>query len=1115
MLLLECSDLEGTAYIRTDNLDGEIDLKARKRASGPTESVLTEDPHEAAQYLKVFKGSTVVCERPNSKLYHFNSTMCDKSGAEPVELSLTSENLLLQSCFVRNTTWLAGTAVYTGGDTKCGINKKVPPIKIAGLDRKISRLSLGVFGMQMLITLIMSVIGNTVAADQAYDSWYLQMPNARVKRSLAIPFRFFLLTSVMIPISFKVIIDLSKYFISQAIAWDTDLYHAETDADLGGSPAKANNTAIAEDLGQIDIILTDKTGTLTENVMCFKACSVGGAQYGGGDGPFFDASASPFASEKFVSKLREGDDGIANFAKCLSLCHSVQIHQHSTAVTTPATPAPPATRFTTRTHPMYSAVSPDEEALVTAAAEMGSVLKEIRRDLMVLSVGVDDESAEEVVYELLHTFEFSSERKMMSVLVRNRSNGLIYIISKGADDRMSKRIVGGCEVADEHVANFATVGLRTLVLGMRPVSEEEYINWKIKYNNIVNTQIGADRDTSLASLYAEIETNFDLVGATGIEDKLQDDVEHTITSLREAGIAFWMLTGDKFETAQQISRSSGLWKKTEELFHLEFQSKTQVRIHIMRQIKKIQQFNEHKRLREKEKKKEHAVGVHAGKCGKQRGYGTFFKKLVHTTSDAHTDESMRTATDTSGTDPEKPVATHSNHSTHSSTSPQQLTNRSFGTIAEHVSEASYDEGEPDGHVMILEGSVVQEILDETERAKSYDTADSPFELLDRFNELCCMCTSVIFCRVTPAQKAALTRLARGKKRDSEAPSLCCFGALSSSDDRRVLSVGDGGNDVLMIQEATIGVGIVGKEGRQASRAADYSIARFRFLKKLILVHGHYSYARSSSIVLYCFYKSMLLAMVQVLFNVFTLFSGVSYWNSMMLATWNGFYTLPAPFLLVLDRVLPQESLMRTPSLYYACQREEHFSTKTFFTQLLRGAFHALVALAFTLVIFGLHHAEPGTGRTYDLQAQYTMTFTAIMFVQVWVVVLLSNTLTILNFLGIFLMPPVYFASIYAYSAMKKLSYYDTARIVFPDTSVWLMILAVNGGLFVMALFSSAAGWHLHPSKLDAAKVLSKRTALGRHGWRSVDSLPMVECEANTTSVVQAQNADVCQSDGEK
>mmetsp|Transcript_41484 Transcript_41484/g.54586 ORF Transcript_41484/g.54586 Transcript_41484/m.54586 type:complete len:217 (+) Transcript_41484:1670-2320(+) len=166
-------------------------------------------------------------------------------------------------------------------------------------------------------------------------------------------------------------------------------------------------------------------------------------------------------------------------------------------------------------------------------------------------------------YKVLNVLEFNSTRKRMSVIVRNQQTGYIELYSKGADSIMEKLLRKGDREHDEfiqrtkdYIDSFSKEGLRTLMLTKKDVSEREYSSWLERYEKAERTMI--NREETIMAAAAEIETDMTLVGSTAIEDRLQDQVQDTIVSMKDAGIKIWVLTGDKVETAIQIGFSTGL-----------------------------------------------------------------------------------------------------------------------------------------------------------------------------------------------------------------------------------------------------------------------------------------------------------------------------------------------------------------------------------------------------------------------------------------------------------------------------------------------------------------------------------------------------------------------------
>lgn len=346
---------------------------------------------------------------------------------------------------------------------------------------------------------------------------------------------FTILYNNLIPISLQVALEVVRYVQASYINQDMEMYHEETD-----TPAKARTSNLNEELGAVRYIFSDKTGTLTSNIMEFKRCSIGGQTLGE-----IEAGLNPSQIESILQRNDKLSEQVRNFFTLMAVCHTV-------------VPEP-----NTETGEFaYQAASPDEGALVKGAAKVGFVFTTRKPAECTIEV-----FGEKQTYEILNVIDFTSARKRMSIIVRT-PEGRITLMCKGADtmiyERLSDRNDSAMtDVVLEHLEMFATDGLRTLCLAAVEISPKDYEEWRVDYDK-ASTAI-VNREEKIAAVAERIEQNLILYGASAIEDRLQDGVPETIADLLRAHIKVWVLTGDKQETAINIGYSTRLLSNDIEL----------------------------------------------------------------------------------------------------------------------------------------------------------------------------------------------------------------------------------------------------------------------------------------------------------------------------------------------------------------------------------------------------------------------------------------------------------------------------------------------------------------------------------------------------------------------
>uniref|UniRef100_A0A5F9DJB0 Phospholipid-transporting ATPase n=1 Tax=Oryctolagus cuniculus TaxID=9986 RepID=A0A5F9DJB0_RABIT len=528
MLLLSSSEPYSLAYVETADLDG-------------------------AKILLHFSAGEVSCELPNNKLHRFTGILSYKGK----DYFLDHDKLLLRGCVIRNTDWCYGLVIYTGPDTKLMQNSGKYTFKQTHVDRLMNILVLWIF-LFLIVMCLMLAIGHGIWENkigyyfQIFLPWENYVSSSFVS-SLFIFWSYFIVLNTMVPISLYVSVELIRLGNSYYINWDQKMFYAPKN-----TPAQARTTTLNEELGQVKYVFSDKTGTLTQNIMIFHKCSINGTLYGDvidktGEKVAvsevseykIDFAYNKLADPKFsfydktlVEAVTKGDPWVHLFFLSLSLCHTVMSEEKVEGEL------------------VYQAQSPDEGALVTAARNFGFVFRSRTSETITVV-----EMGETRVYQLLAILDFNNVRKRMSVIVRTPENR-VMLFCKGADtiicELLHPACISLCDVTLEHLDDFASEGLRTLMVAYRELDNKFFRTWSVKHGEACLSL--DNREKKLSIVYEEVEKDLMLLGATAIEDKLQDGVPETVMTLSKAKIKIWVLTGDKQETAVNIAYSCNIFE---------------------------------------------------------------------------------------------------------------------------------------------------------------------------------------------------------------------------------------------------------------------------------------------------------------------------------------------------------------------------------------------------------------------------------------------------------------------------------------------------------------------------------------------------------------------------
>ena len=784
----------GEAFIRTDQLDGETDWKLRL-ASPLAQTLRTSEyvrlrisTGKPDKKVHDFAGTIELLPRSaNAYDPHMNKAEQNAASALPETRNsaspLTIDNTAWANTVLASKTTVHAVVVYTGAQTRAALSTSPSRSKTGLLEHEINSLT-------KILCILTALLSFALVALEGFDNpggrkWYVAV------------MRFLILFSTIVPISLRVNLDMGK----SVYAW-----FIHRDAGIPGTVVRTST--IPEDLGRIEYLLSDKTGTLTRNEMELRKVHVGTVSYGGdameevsryvkqafalsegqSAGTLFTPSAGFNPPTGATRTRREIGLRVRDLVLALALCHNV----------TPTIEEDGSGE--------YQASSPDEIAIVQWTEHVGLRLSHRDRKSISLQFAFDGRTVVRV--EILNIFPFTSDSKRMGIIVRFRRSseagsddaGELVFFQKGADTVMSS-IVAANDWLDEETANMAREGLRTLVIGRKNLSADQYAVFSAAYNAASLSLDG--RDTAMARVVEQhLEQDLELLGVTGVEDKLQPHVKPSLELLRNAGIKIWMLTGDKVETARCVAVSSKLVSR----------------------------------------------GQH-----------------IHTISGLVRKEAALDAL-------------------------SMLHNRPNAAL-------------------LIDGQSLALYLQHHRHAFVTVAVGLP---------------AVIACRCSPTQKADVAHLIRAFTK------------------KRIACIGDGGNDVSMIQAADVGVGIVGKEGKQASLAADFSITQFAHLTKLLVWHGRNSYKRSAKLAQFVIHRGLIVSVCQTVFSVAARFEPIALYRDWLLVGYATVYTMAPVFSLVLDRDVDEGLANLYPELYQELTAGRSLSYRTFFIWVAISIYQGLV-----------------------------------------------------------------------------------------------------------------------------------------------------------------------------
>ena len=846
MILLETSESNGICLVEPKNINGESNLYMKQINTNWKKNFVD---YADLNYICITKNQ-------NDNLYKFKGTLyeIEYDGSNTIKLTpnksefyFNQKNFLLRGMILRQTDYIIGCAIYVGHNTKVMINSPKLKNKKSKLEKKMNKLVIIIFIFQLCLSMISSIINIFQDKDkfQFINKFIYNSKKNNIDAYNEI-FKFLktfgtwiVIMTNFVPISLLTTFPFSKLCYGYFISKDIDMTNK-----LNMIGAEVHSSNLNEELGQVNFIFTDKTGTLTQNKMKFKAFTLGTSSYGEedinsngnilfnkinkdkyGDIPDIEFIDKEHKLKDILNSNKFLPKNLLHFFYNLCLCNDVEIDYK---------------KYDINSKIEYISSSSDEKCLINFSRYCGFIYKKkINSNTIIIEKNANNYN-EDIKFIKCHILEFTSERRRMSVIIKKENeinNYKYYLYIKGSDSVINNLISEENKSTKEYkyimnkTKEYSQKGLRTLLIGYKELTLDEFMEFDNKYKYLSEDLDENNTQEKIYKLYDDIETNVTLLGVTAIEDKLQYKAEETINKFINIGIKICMVTGDKLETAKTIAKSCKLINQDMDMVFMEYN-------------RMIDIYNQGNQLI------------------------NYLKTLLQT---------------------------------------------KFNNNKKHC--------------LLINGDTLLNIF------------ESP-KAIKLFTELFKKSDSIICSRVDPQQKAKLVSI------------------IKSTSKKVCLAIGDGANDVSMITEANIGVGIHGLEGSEASRASDYSINQFYHLQKLLLYHGRESYRKNSYYIVYNFYKNIIFVSPMFFFGFMNFFSGITLYEPYLHQLYNVIYSIfPIFYFSIFDREFESDFLVQNPKYYLQGIKDECFNIFIFYKYLILGFVEGFILFISAFITFYFNNQD--------------------------------------------------------------------------------------------------------------------------------------------------------------